>query len=271
MPVNIDCTARHIVKAADQVDNRCFSRTRRPDQRNRFARTDLKAYIVKYLCILVIGKGYILKFHLTPHFRKLCHALAVGNLRLRVKYLKNTLRARNVRNQLIVEIAQVHNRVPEHRNIGSERHQCSDRSHLRAEHFHADIVHAQRPEPPAEIYHRSECIRKAAGIHKGTAMLGKQLIKGFLRFVLRGKTLDYAHPRHILMDKGIQVRTFLAVNLPARMGFRLHNQHADNHQRQRAHRRQREFPVFYSHNQDNRTDSYKVRNQGGHAVGEHIL
>ena len=87
----------------------------------------------------------------------------------------------------------------------------------------------------------------AAALVMNVAMI--LLIK--LRMYLMAKTLDYAHTRHILMDKGIQVRTFLSVNLPARMGFRLHNQHADNHQRQRAHRRQRELPVFYSHNQDN--------------------
>ncbi len=120
MSVNPNDAFLNIIKPADEVDNGRFSGTRRPYKGNCFARSDVEAYVIENICVFVIGESNMLKVYGTDNFRHLCHAVSIHDFRAGVQNLKDSFRTGNVCNQLVIKVAQVHNRLPEHGDIGAE-------------------------------------------------------------------------------------------------------------------------------------------------------
>ena len=102
-------------------------------------------------------------------------------------------------------------------------------------------------------------------------VLFQQSVKSPFGLSLRMKTLDDPHPRHIFMDKGIQVGRLLAENLPARMRFYLNIHHTRRHKRDSQHGSQSQLRVLPDHDHHHRYDCQAVRDQRSHTVGQHVF
>ncbi len=126
MPVNPDNPFLDIIKTADEVDNGCFSGASRSHEGNCLTWLDVEAHIIENVCVFVIGESNMFKVYCTDNFRHLCHAVGVHDFRASVENLKDSLCAGNVCNQLVIKVAQVHDWLPEHGNIGAK---CNKGTH----------------------------------------------------------------------------------------------------------------------------------------------
>ena len=102
-------------------------------------------------------------------------------------------------------------------------------------------------------------------------MFFRQDIEGLFRLILRREALDDPHPGHILVDKRIQIGTFLSECLPLRMRVYLNEKHAKYHERRTDQRCRRKLWIFGKHDANDRDHRDHVRDQRRHTVGKHIL
>jgi len=142
----------------------------------------------------------VFKLHLPLKLRQLLHISPVKNIRLCVKDFKNTLCGSQVGNHLIVKIAQVHHRVPEHINISPKCHQHSDADIIPANHPDANPVKNHGANTPAEINGRPKQVCNPGTADKGLFMVFYQPCKNALGFLLCMVALDHLHPRDPLVD-----------------------------------------------------------------------
>ena len=102
-------------------------------------------------------------------------------------------------------------------------------------------------------------------------MLLRQIPEGVHGLFLRAEALDDADAGEVLMHEGVQVGGFLPVDLPPFMGMGLDVPDPGGHQRKAHKGRGREPDVLDEHDHGHRADGDEIRDQGGDAVGEHIL
>ena len=262
MSVDLDHALLDVVEAADQVHDGRFSGTGRSHEGDRLAGIDVEAHIVKDIDALLVGESDMLKINGTDDLGHLCHALRIHDLRVGIEYLKDPLRAGDVGDQLVVKVAQVHDRLPEHGYICAERDQCSHRYIVDAEDHDARKPQRYVAESPAEIDDRAESVRVQHRIHKRALMFIDQGAESLLCLFLGGKALDDADAGHILMHKGVQIGRFFSENLPPLVGAHLYEPYPDDHERNADQRGSGKLRVFDKHDAHHRTDRDKVRDQG---------
>ena len=83
--------------------------------------------------------------------RQLGHAVSIGNFRLCVQNLKNTFGSGDIGDDLVVEVAQVHDRIPKHRNIGAECDQDTEGNLIGTEKNNAGKIQGESADCPANI------------------------------------------------------------------------------------------------------------------------
>ena len=144
--------------------------------------------------------------HFSLYGRHFCHLRTVSDCRRRIQNLKDTFRARNICHQLIVKIADILNRMPEHGQIRSESNKCSQRHLLHTQHYDSGKIQQNTSHCPGKIDHRTKSVAHPYRIYERLPVLREQNIKSTLRLCLCMKALYDPHTGHVLMDKGIQIR-----------------------------------------------------------------
>ena len=164
MPVNHDTSALHIIETADQRDDGGFAGTGRADKCNGFAGADIKADIAQNACFVIIAERNMVKGYIAFDRRHLCDFFTVSDFGRCVHDFKYTLCACDVRDQLIIEVGEVHDRVPEHGNIGTESDQKTDLLHTDSQNCDTDIEHGNGAQSPAEVDDGVETVSDPDGI-----------------------------------------------------------------------------------------------------------
>ena len=93
--------------------------------------------------------------HLAPDGRKLLRARPVRDGGRGVHDLEDPFRAGDIGDHLVVKIAQVHDRVPEHGNIGSEGKEGSHGYPPRAQHYKSNEIQGKQADGPAQVDDRA--------------------------------------------------------------------------------------------------------------------
>ena len=156
--VNVYMPVLDVIKSADQVDYCCFTGAGRAYQGNGFSRFDMEADFVQHLYRAVIGEGYLIKIHFPLNGRQLLHALPVRNGGGGIHDFKDTFRAGNVCNHLIIEITQIHNRMPEHGNVGAEGNKGTDGYLIHADDQNSCKIQRYGAKSPAKINYGTDGI-----------------------------------------------------------------------------------------------------------------
>ncbi len=147
--IDPDLTALNVIKTADQIDNRCFTGTGRTNQGNRFTGFNIKAHVIQNLHIILIGKVHMGKGYPAFDRRKRKRFRCITDGTFRIHNFKDTFGGSQIGNDLGVKVAQIHNRVPEHTDVGAKGHQRTDRYRLDSQNFDSNIVHGGKAESPA--------------------------------------------------------------------------------------------------------------------------
>ena len=268
-------TLFNIIEAADQVYDGRLSGTGRSHQRNGLPRLNGEIHVLQNLRLcrssLVIGKGHVGKFDFSLDIRKFFHVLIIVNIRVRIQNIKDTLCRRQIRHYLIVKVAQIHDWIPKHIDIGSECNQKTN-GHLRCtDVLDAHKIEHHRAEAPAEINGRSKQIGPCTGFDKGISVLLYQILEDFAGLLLCGKALYNPHSCNILMHICIEVGGFLPSNLPQLMRRCLNCKDCNDHDRNRTKRCQRQLPILDGHDHNNADYRDEIRNQGCNRIAQHFL
>ena len=213
----------------------------------------------------------MVKDHLAPNGGKLLYAFRIGDGRRGVHDFKNPLGSGYIGDHLVVKVAQIHDRVPEHGNIGSERKEGSHGYPARAQHNNPHEIQGKQADGPAQVNDRPYGVVEPYRVDKGIPMLFCQIPEGVHGFGFRAEALDDPDAGKVLVHEGIQVGGFLPVDLPSFMGMGLDVPDSRGHQG-KAHKGRCGKPgVLDEHDDGYRADGDEIRNQGGDAVGENIL
>ena len=158
-----------------------------------------------------------------------------------------------------IEVAQVHNRVPKHRNIGAEGDEGADGNLIAAKNHNACKIKHNGTYAPAEVNGGTEGIVKADCRNERVAVFFYQLPESLLCFAFCMETLDNPNAGKIFMYEGIQIGGFLSVNLPPLVGINLYEPKADCHYGSAAQGGRGQNRVFSKHNDDNGANGNEVR------------
>ena len=145
----------------------------------------------------------MVKDHLALNGRKLLYALPIGDGGRGVHDFKYPLRAGDVGDHLVVKVAQVHDRVPEHGNIGSERQEGSHGYPARAEHHDSHKIQGKQADGPAQVDDRAHGVIETDCVHKGIPVLLCQIPEGVHGFGFCAEALDDPDAGKILMHECI--------------------------------------------------------------------
>ena len=151
MAVNIDMALLDIIETADQINNGGFTRTCRAYQSNGFSRTDMEAHLIQDFGYAVIGKSDLIEHHISLYLGKLLHIILIGDSRGGIHNFKYPFRTCYVGYHLVIEIAQVHNRMPEHGNISSEGNKGTDGHLFRPDYDNSCEIKGNNTDSPAKI------------------------------------------------------------------------------------------------------------------------
>ena len=83
--------------------------------------------------------------------RQLGHTVSIGNFSLCVQNLKNTFGSGDIGDDLVVKVAQVHNRIPKHRNIRAECDQDTEGNLIGTEKDNTGKIQGESADCPANI------------------------------------------------------------------------------------------------------------------------
>ena len=108
--------------------------------------------------IVAIGKGNVVEGNGAFDRRKLAHAGIVRYLRFGIQNLENPFRTGDIGDDLIIKIAQVHDRAPEHRDIGAEGDERADGYLIGTKDNDARKIQGNGTEPPAEVDDGAESV-----------------------------------------------------------------------------------------------------------------
>ena len=133
----------------------------------------------------------------------------VGYCRLCVENLENALGSRNAGNNLIVELAQALNRLPEHSDVSAERKKCTDRNAFNAHNLDADPVHGKNAETPRKVDNRKVSVCPAAGVYKTVAVFISKLPESAVSFFFSKKTLHNFYAGKVFADESAHIRALL--------------------------------------------------------------
>ena len=120
VPVNTDNSTLYIVEPADEIDNGCFTGTRRSYQCYCLTGLDMKADIIQDFSCIIIGEAYVGEVYTALDRRHFNNVFRIGNTGFGIQYLKDTFCTGYIGNQLVIEVTEVHDRLPEHRNISTK-------------------------------------------------------------------------------------------------------------------------------------------------------
>ena len=189
--------------------------------------------IIQYFCFVIITEGNMIKGYITVDRRHLCNIISICNFRWGIHDFEYTLCTCNICDQLIIEITQIHNRIPEHGDVGTE---CNQKTNLfcpNAKNSKSDIKHGDRSESPTKINNRIKAVCNAYRIHKAVTVFFEQSLKSSSCFGFCRKALYNSNTGHIFMNVSIQIRRFFTKNQPAFMCLNLNHPDSDCHNRNR--------------------------------------
>ena len=141
--------------------------------------------------------------HLALNGRKLLYVLPVGDGGRGVHDFKNTLRSGNVGDHLIVKVAQVHDRIPEHGNIGSERQEGSYGYPACAEHHNSHEIQGKQADGPAQVDDRTYGVVEPDRVYKGIPVLLCQIPEGVHGFGFCAEALDDPDAGKVLVYESV--------------------------------------------------------------------
>ena len=209
--------------------------------------------------------------HLSFDRRHLYHAVLVRDLRLRVHDFKYPLCGGDICDDLVVKIAQVHDRVPEHTDIGSECDEGSDGNPVGSKDTNPGKVKGDHAEPPAQVDGGAQRIVDPYCADESGSVLPYQLSEGVLGFPLRREALDHTDSGHVLVHKGVEVGCLFPEDLPALVRKGLDQGEHQRHQRQTAQGRCSQNWILHKHDGGHCGHSHEIRYQCGDKVVQHIL
>ena len=135
--------------------------------------------------------------------RQLGHTVSIGNFRLCVQNLKNTFGSGDIGDDLVVKVAQVHNRIPKHRNIGAECDQDTEGNLIGTEKDNAGKIQAKVPIAQQISMAEPNASFKRTASNKRIPVLVRQLMERSHRFLFGGKALDDTDSGQILVNKRV--------------------------------------------------------------------
>ena len=151
LSVDQNSSGVHIVESGDQIDDSALAGSGRSYQSHTLSRFHRKGEIVQHCLIRFIAEGNVIKGDLTlDRFHLHCIRCITYHHRL-IQCLKDSLQISNIIDEVVEDIAQVHNRLPESGGVGRNRHNGTEACISRAEdhqsedkdgcsHTHGDII-----------------------------------------------------------------------------------------------------------------------------------
>ena len=263
MPVNRHRSFCNVVKTRQQVDDRGFAGTGRADQRNSTAWFNMQIdQIENITTVRLVTENHIVEIDATFDLRQFSRVRRVTNLRLHVKRFENTLQICGTGDQLIVEIADADNRIPEIVRIPDERDQHAGGNVHRAKARNSHIVDERDRHDGNGLNARPHEELDVHGLHPRSAHVVLLLLEGFELCSLLGEGLRGFHAGNRLVDERVEIALLVRQHLVRATLKMLQHQHPRDQEREKHQAEQCEPPIDHKH--DHQGDQEREH------VGNHI-
>ncbi|MNE26692.1 hypothetical protein D3C80_1200700 [compost metagenome] len=121
MAVNKNFAASQIIKARNQIDDGCFTCTRRAYQGDAFSCFHLEGEVLQNIYAWIISKGHVVEGYVTLNgWQRFCiRSIAYGNWL--IQRFKDPLKVGDTVDKAIVKVREIQNRLPEKPSIATHR------------------------------------------------------------------------------------------------------------------------------------------------------
>ena len=223
---------------------------------------------------LLVAEHHVVEVHATADLRQVAGVLLVADLRHYVQCLEDALQVGRAGDQLVVEVADVDDRVPEVVRVTHERDEYAGGHAHAAEAHHAHVVDERDRHDGDGLHAGPHEELDVHRVHPGGALVGVLLLEGPVLGLLLSEGLRGLDAGDRLVDVGVQVALLVGELLVGLALEVLQHAHPDDEHREQDEAEQGEPPVDHEH--DHQRDQERehvgdhVDQAGGERVGQRV-
>ena len=242
------------------------------DQRHRLARLDGERDAVQHLgAALAVGEPDVLELDPACDLWQLLRIRPVGQPGIGIQHVEDLVQRRRSRQERLVELGQLLDRLEEVREQPDEHEQVAGRD-LAVDHQHAAVPkHHRHRRGRQQVDDREVDGADVDRLHVGLAVGAVHLVESPLVRPLAAERLDDADAGDVLLQRGGDLGQPLSGAAVGARRVAAEQRGGDRHPREHGQRRQRQLPVQVEQHQRGADQRDGVLKQGGGAVCDQRL